>query len=219
MNDQPKIVLFQGDSITDGGRPRDRDGLGSSYPHLIAARISADLAASAPTFMNRGISGNRVSDMSARWNEDAYALNPNLISILIGVNDAWRMVRQLPTGVQDRFARVYDALLAEIREVTPSVKLVLMEPFVLKTEETEPNWDVWQDIMPRYQRTVRELAERYQATYVPLQQLLNEACDRSEASFWLYDGVHPTAAGHQLIADQWLSIVKQSEAAAWFQAR
>jgi len=217
--DQRKIVLFQGDSITDGGRPRDREGLGSSYPHLIAARISADLAASAPCFINRGISGNRVSDMSARWNEDAYALNPDLISILIGVNDAWRTVRELPAGVQDRFARVYDALLAEIREVTPATRLILMEPFVLKTEETEPNWEVWQKIMPRYQQTVQELAERYHATFVPLQQLFNEACERSEASFWLYDGVHPTAAGHQLIADQWLSFVKQSEAAAWFEAR
>jgi len=94
-----------------------------------------------------------------------------------------------------------------------------MEPFVLKTEDTEPNWDVWQEIMPRYQQTVRELAEKYQAIFVPLQQLFNEACERAEASFWIYDGVHPTAAGHQLIADQWLAIVKQYDEVAWFEAR
>lgn len=213
MSNQRKIVLFQGDSITDGGRPREWEGLGSSYPHLIAASLGAKYPETAPQFFNRGISGNRVSDMSARWNEDAYVLNPNLVSILIGVNDAWRTVEGSPKGVVDRFARLYDALLAEIRELTPEIKLVLMEPFVLKTEQTAADWDTWQQILPSYQQTVRELADRYQAIFVPLQQQFIEACERAEASYWLYDGVHPTPAGHQLITDQWLSIVMKSDAA------
>ncbi|MCR8656974.1 SGNH/GDSL hydrolase family protein [Paenibacillus endoradicis] len=217
MSDKQKVVMFQGDSITDGGRPREWEGLGSSYPHLIAGRVGADLANQSPTFYNRGISGNRVSDMNARWNEDTFYYKPDVISILIGVNDAWRIVSNEPKGTTDRFERHYDALLAETTEVLPATTLILLEPFVLKTGSTVEGWDHWMSIIPTYQVKVREFADKYNAIFVPLQGVFDQACKHADASFWLNDGVHPTAAGHALIADQWLSIVKQSAITHLFQ--
>lgn len=210
MSKQEKVILFQGDSITDGGRPREAEGLGSSYPHLIAARVGADLASAAPRFINRGISGNRVSDMSARWNEDAFYHQPDLISILIGVNDAWRIVSKIPEGTTDRFERFYRSLLEETKEVLPQTQLVLLEPFVLKTGATVEEWSTWNTIIPQYQQIVRQLANEFDALFVPLQDMFDDACKRADASYWIHDGVHPTAAGHALIADQWLKAVNVS---------
>lgn len=206
-------ILFQGDSITDGGRGRNEDAnhwLGQSYVYLIAGALGSQLATTQPEFVNRGVSGDRVSDLYARWNEDTFSLQPNLLSILIGVNDAWRIVEQEPSGVTDRFERAYCHLLEETREVMPDTGLVLCEPFILKTGATEARWDTWQERITGYQRIVRQLADKYGAVFVPLQSMLNEAATKADASYWLHDGVHPTAVGHQLIADQWIDIVQKS---------
>ncbi|WP_028562447.1 SGNH/GDSL hydrolase family protein [Paenibacillus pinihumi] len=209
-------ILFQGDSITDGGRGRNEDPnhlLGHSYAHLIGAKLGRELAEKQPLFINRGISGNRVSDLYARWNEDAIALKPDIISILIGVNDAWRSMSNEPSGVTDRFGRAYKVLLEETREVMPNTGLILLEPFILKTGATEENWGQWQERVQLYQNITRELAEQFGAVFVPLQAAFNEACQRAEAAYWIWDGVHPTSAGHQIIADQWISVVQSSKLA------
>ncbi|MDN4082441.1 SGNH/GDSL hydrolase family protein [Paenibacillus polymyxa] len=206
-------ILFQGDSITDGGRGRNEDAnhwLGQSYVYLIAGALGSQLATTQPEFVNRGVSGDRVSDLYARWNEDTFSLQPNLLSILIGVNDAWRIVEQEPSGVTDRFERAYCHLLEETREVMPDTGLILCEPFILKTGATEARWDTWQEKITGYQRIVRQFADKYGAVFVPLQSMLNEAATKADASYWLHDGVHPTAVGHQLIADQWIDIVQKS---------
>ncbi|GGG69209.1 SGNH/GDSL hydrolase family protein [Paenibacillus radicis (ex Gao et al. 2016)] len=209
-------ILFQGDSITDGARGRSEDPnhlLGHSYAYLIGAKLGYELGEKQPLFINRGISGNRVSDLYARWNEDAIALKPDLISILIGVNDAWRMMSGEPSGVTDRFGRAYKVLLEETREVMPDTGLILLEPFILKTGATEEKWEEWQQIIGLYQNITRELAEEFGAVYVPLQAAFDEACTRAEAAYWIWDGVHPTSAGHQIIANQWLSVVQSSKLA------
>ncbi|WP_080840777.1 SGNH/GDSL hydrolase family protein [Cohnella massiliensis] len=209
-------VLFQGDSITDGGRGRSEDLnhiLGHSYPYLIAARLGERLAASRPHFINRGISGNRVSDLYARWNEDAIALKPDLISILIGVNDLWRIMSNEPSGATDRFERAYRHLLEETREVLPDAVLVLLEPFILKTGATLEKWDEWNRRMAVYRQTVKALAEQYGALFVPLQEPFDRAAEKADPAYWIWDGVHPTAAGHHLIAEQWLSVVQKGCAA------
>lgn len=205
------VILFQGDSITDGARGRNDDQnhiLGHSYAYLIAAKLSHDLADIQPDFINRGISGNRASDMYARWNEDAISINPTLISILIGVNDAWRMMRNEPSGVTDRFERAYRHILEETKEVLPTTKLVLCEPFILNTGAPAESWDRWSEQLNTYQQIVRKLAEEFNAVFVPIQEAFNQACKHADPSYWLWDGVHPTAAGHELIARQWLSTVK-----------
>ncbi|WP_068498437.1 SGNH/GDSL hydrolase family protein [Paenibacillus kribbensis] len=209
-------ILFQGDSITDGGRGRNEDAnhwLGHSYVYLIAGALGSRLATTQPEFVNRGISGDRASDLYARWNEDTFSLKPDLLSILIGVNDAWRIVEQEPSGVTDRFERAYRHILEETREVLPDTGLVLCEPFILKTGATEVRWDIWQEKITGYQQLVRQLADEFGAVFVPLQGMLNEAATKADASYWLHDGVHPTAVGNQLIADQWIDVVQQSRLA------
>ncbi len=202
------VVLFQGDSITDGNRDRGTDLnhiLGHGYAYIIAAKLGNEYAHLQPSFINRGISGNRVSDLYARWNEDAISLKPDVISLLIGVNDAWFTVNDQPGGFTDRFERAYRHLLQETKEVLPDAKLVLCEPFILKTSATAEKWALWWEIISRYQQTVLRLAKEFGAVHVPLQAAFEEAAQKADAEYWLWDGMHPTAAGHDLLAKQWLA--------------
>ena len=172
-----RTILFQGDSITDGNRAREEDLnhiFGHGYVYLIASQLGAELAQSKPHFINKGISGNRVQDLYARWNEDAVSLNPDLISILVGVNDAAKIVRGMSSGVTDRFERVYRHLLDETREVMPSTGLVLCEPFVLRTPTNEQDWSKWRPKIDEYRVIVRELAKEYNTLFVPLQEVFDE---------------------------------------------
>lgn len=210
---QNKVILFQGDSITDGNRGRSDDPnhiLGHSYAYIIGGKLGNEYAEKGMRFYNRGISGDRISDLYARWNEDAISLNPDIISIMIGVNDAWRSMKGEPSGVTDRFERAYRHVLEETSEVLPHTKLILCEPFILKTGELAQQWEAWDERIKHYQVVVRQLAEQFHAVHVPLQGAFNEAAQRVDASYWLWDGVHPTAAGHDLIAKQWLHIVEKS---------
>lgn len=213
MTKPSKTVLFQGDSITDGNRGRDNDPNhihGHGYVYLIAAELGFQLADSGPQFINRGISGNRVSDMYARWNEDAIYLQPDLISILIGVNDAGKIIDGSPGGASDRFERAYRHILEETKDVLPRTGIVLCEPFVLKTGNTIQNWDTWHQVIDEYSLVVRELARNYNALFVPLQQAFDDAATRTGAEYWIWDGIHPTTAGHRLIANEWLKVVQNS---------
>jgi lysophospholipase L1-like esterase len=205
-----RVILFQGDSITDGARGRNDDPnhiLGHSYAYIIGARLGYFWAEHKPVFINRGISGDRASDLYARWNEDAISLNPNLISILIGVNDAWRIMNGEPSGVTDRFERAYRHILEETKQVLPEAQLVLCEPFLLNVGAPSQNWPDWSERLTSYRQTVRALSEQFGAVFVPLQAAFDDACSRADAAYWLWDGVHPTAAGHELIAKQWLQTV------------
>ncbi|ULO06123.1 SGNH/GDSL hydrolase family protein [Paenibacillus sp. 19GGS1-52] len=208
-----KIILFQGDSITDGNRGRDDDPnhiLGHSYAYIIGGKLGNDLAEQRPIFYNRGISGDRISDLYARWNEDAISLKPDMISILIGVNDIWRTMKGEPSGVTDRFERAYRHVLVETSEVMPQTKLILCEPFILNTGAPAEQWEAWEGWIKHYQQVVRQLAEQFHTVFVPLQGALNKAALRTDAAYWLWDGVHPTTAGHDLIAREWLKTVEKS---------
>ena len=211
MSNQSKVFLFQGDSITDVGRIKELDGLGASYAFIISSQLGVEMAEQKPVFINRGIAGDRLCDISARWNEDAFYYKPDLISILAGVNDVARIVRELPSGATDRFARFYRNLLIETRETLPNCAIVLVEPFMLKVGDKAEKWDKWSELINQYQQQVKQLAAEFDAVFVPLQEMFNEACKRADAEYWIYDGVHPTAAGHRLIAEQWLKVVSESK--------
>lgn len=209
---QNRLILFQGDSITDGNRDRGQDLnhiLGHGYAYIIAGMLGGKYPERNLSFVNRGVSGDRVSDLYARWNEDAISLQPEVLSILIGVNDAWRIMSGEPSGATDRFERAYMHLLAETAEVLPRTRLMLCEPFILPVGATADKWEEWQALLGRYQRITRELAEQFNAVHVPLQDRFNEAAKQKEPAYWLWDGVHPTAAGHHLIAERWMSVADQ----------
>ncbi len=199
-------VLFQGDSITDGNRGRNADPnhiLGHGYAFIIAAKNGAQFPQRRLTFINRGVSGNKVSDLAARWSNEAITLKPNLISILIGVNDASSKVPL------DQFERDYDKLLSDTVAALPGVRLVLCEPFSLPVGKKKEGWDAWfADIQAR-QAAVERLGTKYQAAVVHFQATFDEAAKRAPAEYWIWDGIHPTYAGHQLMSQEWERVVNQ----------
>ncbi|MDO4740212.1 MAG: SGNH/GDSL hydrolase family protein [Eubacteriales bacterium] len=194
-------VLFQGDSITDVGRSREVERMsGSGYPTLVAARLGYE-APGEYECLNRGISGNRVVDLYARWRIDALNLRPDIITILIGVNDVWHDVDERWNGVEaGRFEQVYDMLLQYTHEKAPDTRVIVLEPFVLHGTATDPHWEYFAAEVPLRAQAARRVAEKHGCTFVPLQADLDAACEKAPPAHWLIDGVHPTAAGHELIA-------------------
>lgn len=198
------LVLFQGDSVTDTGRDREKDNLGTGYAFIASSLYSARYPERNIRFLNRGISGNRVPDLQARWEEDCLNLKPNVLSILIGINDCWRRFdRNDPTSVTD-FYNGYVRLLTRVQENLPDTKIILMEPFLVPAREEQKSWR--EDLDPKIQ-AVRDLSREFNTRLVPLDGLFAAACSRREPTYWAHDGVHPTPAGHGLIARAWLDVV------------
>ncbi len=208
-------VLFQGDSITDGGRERGGrypdHALGHGYPYLIAARYGGHFPELKLNFFNRGISGNKLSDMAGRWQGDAIALKPDVISILIGINDVWHNIAANREIKYEEIEQNYDKLLGDTLSSLPGVKIVLCEPFLLKGQANQNKWEQWEAATKRIQQMVARLGEKHKLPVVGFQKVFDDACRRAPAEYWLFDGVHPCWAGHQLMADEWLRVVK----AAW----
>ena len=197
-------ILFQGDSITDGNRGRSADPnhiLGHGYCFIIAAKYGAQDAERNLLFMNRGISGNTVSNLQERWQKDTLDLKPDVLSILIGINDG----RKVPL---DQYEQIYDKLLTETRAALPNIKFVLCEPFYLPKGGHTDSDARDQDVKKR-QVIVAKLAEKHHAALVRLQHVFDEACKRAPAEYWIWDSVHPTYSGHQLMADEWVKAVSQ----------
>ena len=207
-----KTILFQGDSITDFGRSREpqsmtNEGLGTGYPMLVAARINADAPGAGYTVINRGISGNRVVDLYARWKIDALNLKPDVISILIGVNDTCHEFGAHNGVEPERYAKVYRELLAWTKSALPDCKIVLCEPFVSVFSAVTEEW--LPEINER-RRIVKELADEFGALFIPFQSILDEAIAKSSPELILMDGVHPRLAGHQVMADAWVKAVREA---------
>ncbi|HJS42339.1 MAG TPA: GDSL-type esterase/lipase family protein [Gemmatimonadales bacterium] len=200
------IVLFQGDSITDCGRdrnspaPNQAGALGDGYPLLVAAAVLAAKPADRLQFFNRGISGNKVPDLEQRWERDALAFKPDVLSILIGVNDFWHKLDHGYTGTVQDYERQYAALLDATRRALPQVRLIVLEPFVLRTGAVGARW------FPEFDQrraAAARVAAQAKATFVPLQAVFDSRVKSTPPEYWAADGVHPTPAGHGVIAEQW----------------
>jgi lysophospholipase L1-like esterase len=210
MLESNDIILFQGDSITDTQRNREiaqpnyGQGLGNGYANLVASTLLHRYPSLNLQFYNRGISGNRVVDLYARWRIDAINLRPTVISILIGVNDTWHRFGS-DNGVEvGRYEQVYRMLLEYTRSQLPSVQLILCEPFVLLCGVVQP---AWQEEMAARQTVVKRLSDDFDATFVPFQQAFDEVANMPSPAYWLGDGVHPMPAGHHLMAEKWMQTV------------
>lgn len=199
-------ILFQGDSITDVGRARDNDEqIGRGYPHLIKSVLGFEEGLKFE-FVNRGISGSRIVDLYANIKMNIINLKPDVMSILIGVNDVWHELGPNHNGVDaDKFYRIYCMLIEEIKSALPNIKIMIMEPFVLKASATEKQWDLFSVEVEKRAKISKKVAEEFGLTFIPLQEKFNEVSTSISADFWLADGVHPTEAGHELIKREWLS--------------
>ncbi|MNW39236.1 GDSL-like Lipase/Acylhydrolase [compost metagenome] len=203
LNDND-VVLFQGDSITDWGRNReDGASLGVGYSLMVASRLGHLYPEKNITFLNRGIGGNRTIDLQKRWDKDCLELKPNVLSIMIGINDTWRRFDNNENTPVEQYEARYRDLLQRATDKL-DVKLVMMEPFVLPVPEDRKLWRA--DLDPKI-HVVRELAREFGAVLVPLDGLFAEASTKADPAFWALDGVHPSPAGHGLIAEAWLKAV------------
>lgn len=207
---EKKVIVFQGDSITDCGRNRENDGLGLGYPN----RVSGVLMAEEPyryVCKNRGISGNRVVDLYARIRIDMINLKPDYLSILVGVNDVWHEISRQNGVDAAKYEMVYGLMIEELKRDLPELKIMILEPFVLPGSATVDTEEI-PDRLQRFRTEVKlraeaakRIAQKYDLTFVPLQEVFDAAnADAPEMGYWLRDGVHPTMAGHELIKREWL---------------
>lgn len=200
-----RIVMI-GDSITDMNRDRNLDlypsSYGNAYPFFVQAKLGSERPGEYEIF-NRGIGGNRVVDLYARIKKDCWNLNPDVVSILVGVNDVWHEIME-GNGVEiDRFEKVYRALIEDTKKALPDVKIMLLEPYVLRGTATEASYDRFLQVK-EYAKVVERLAKETGAIFVPLQARFDAAAEKYSGDWYVYDGVHPSVVGSQLIADAWL---------------
>lgn len=205
-----KRILFQGDSITDCGRYKDiPQTMGWGYANLVKSSMGLD-EPDQYEFINRGIGGNRIVDLYARIKSDFINLKPDYASILIGVNDSWHEILENNGVDSAKFEKIYTMLVEEVLEACPGIKLMILSAYV--TEGTRTcNTEEFPDRLDRFQKDVGEkaaaakrIAAKFNLPLVDLQAAFDEACKIAPADCWTEDGVHPTAAGHELIKREWI---------------
>ena len=196
-----KTFVFQGDSITDAGRSRDNDIYrGNGYPTFVAGHLGYKYPGQY-RFLNRGVSGDRIVDINSRIRRDLINLQPDYLSILIGINDVWHEIGG-GNGVADgKFRRTYCDIIEEVLTMCPGVKIFILEPFVLKGDATAGKWGVFDSETRMRAASAKYVAEKYGLVFVPLQAKFDALSEQAPTSYWLHDGVHPTAMGHAVIAE------------------
>ena len=206
------VVLFQGDSITDWGRDHnksnanDTGALGSGYVLLTSGNLLLKYPDLGLQIHNKGISGNKVFQLAERWDADCLALKPNVLSIHIGVNDYWHTLTNGYTGTIDTYKADYHKLLDRTKQALPDVKLVICEPFGVKGVKFVD--DKWYPTFDLFRKAARDIAEEYNAAFVPLQSVFDKALELAPGTYWTLDGVHPAIPGEALMARAWMEAVK-----------
>lgn len=204
------IILFQGDSITDVGRnrkdnnPNSQDAMGFGYAWMAASQMLVSRPEMNLTFFNRGISGNKVYQLAERWQADCIDLKPDVVSILIGVNDIWHKLNGNYDGTVEVYENDYLTLLKRTKDALPEVQIVVCEPFVLKCGVID---DKWFPAFDGYRAAAKRVAESTGATFVSFQEMFDRAIKYATPQHWAEDGVHPTDTGAALMAHAWLDAV------------
>lgn len=205
-----KTILLQGDSITDAGRSKTDDiETGYGYATMVMGQIGVDYPGEY-TMYNRGISGNRVVDLYARIKRDIINLKPDVLSILIGVNDVWHELGFAGgNGVDaEKYFKIYSMLIEEIKEALPDIKIMILEPFTLKGSGNEEYYDVFKAEVLKRAEKAKAVAEKFGLPFIQLQKHFDDAAKKAPADMWLRDGVHPTPAGHEIIKREWIKCFK-----------
>lgn len=208
--DKDAVILFQGDSITDAGRDKKNQSsnrvqsLGNGYARIAASQLLGEHAGLRLQCYNRGISGHKVPDLQKRWDKDTINLKPTVLSILIGVNDIWHKLNGKYDGTVKDYEEGFNQLLADTREALPDTTLVICEPFVLRCGAVGEKW------FPEFDErraAAKRVAEGAKAIWVPFQTMFDDAVsDDAPPEYWAGDGVHPTLAGHALMAKTWMDV-------------
>lgn len=195
-----KTVLFIGDSITDSWRNREDDRYrGSGWATMTAGKIALDYPGEYH-IINRGIGGNRTVDLLARIKSDCINLKPDILTVMIGVNDVWHEVNS-QNGISARYGEIlYDLFICQVREALPDIKIYILEPFAFCGPATQANWDFFEKEVPLRAQVSRRIAEKYGLPFVELKEKLQALVDKTSVEYVCYDGVHPTCAGHELIS-------------------
>jgi lysophospholipase L1-like esterase len=204
-------VLFQGDSITDAGRdkkvttPNTSPMMGSGYVLQTAGALLHQHAEKQLTIYNKGISGNKVYQLAERWDAECIELKPNILSILVGVNDFWHTKSHDYKGTSKKYAADYRALLQRTKKALPDVKIIIGEPFAVKGVKAVD--ESWYPAFDEYRAMAQQIATEFGAFFIPYQKVFNEAQKRAPSAYWTHDGVHASLAGAQLMADAWLQAI------------
>ncbi len=206
-------ILFQGDSVTDGGRHRTIPRyLGKGYVSDIAYKLMQE--GYQHEIRNTGFGGNRICDIYARWEEDTLNIDFDMLSIMCGINDIGFQIREGKGIKPSKWKFIYDRMLYEVMEKNPDAKLVLMEPCVFKInlENTDLsnqndiylNYNLWRGQINERCEIAKELADKYHTVYVPLNEVFDRKCQEIGVEKLTYDGIHPLPAGHKVIAEEWI---------------
>lgn len=203
-------ILFQGDSITDSNRekikelPNNSLSFGEGYPYLIASELLFKNPKKNLKIYNRGISGNKVPDLDARWKKDCINLEPSILSIMIGINDYWHVKDLVYNGTPEIFESGYRNLLKKTKNLLPNTRIIICEPFVLLGTKIQKDWP---EEFKQYQAIVKKLADEFKTIWVPFQKIFDDALEKAPVSYWVPDGVHPSIAGSKLMANAWLDSI------------
>ena len=203
-------ILFQGDSITDAGRDRKNPThLGHGYPKFVAGSMNYK-EPGAFEFINRGVSGDRIVDVYARIKADIINQEPDMMSLMIGVNDVWHEMSRHNGVDVEKFEKIYDMLLSEVREALPNIKIMLLSPYVIRGTATEDlGYREFRAEVEKRIDVVKKMADKYDLPFVNLQARFDEAVSRGPAALFSEDGVHPVAGGIELIKRAWIDTYKR----------
>ena len=207
--EQGQRILFIGDSITDAGRDYSvSEDLGGGYVHIAGSILLGRLANLQLEVFNRGINGHKLQDLANRWQADCLALKPDILSIMIGINDIWhhRSAGQpIDAAYLAVFKETYRELLKQARGQNPELQIILLQPFLLPIPSDHPEWE---EELRAMTEVIEAVAEEFSATYLPLHAHFKQLVQVAPAErFTIPDGVHPTSSGHGVIASQWLEQV------------
>jgi len=203
-------ILFQGDSITDGGRRRDRyyandsSGMGGGYVNMLVGQLLKSYPGQNMTIYNRGISGHKVFQLANRWNEDCLQLEPDVLSLMIGVNDFWHTLTHDYKGTIDVYKNDLSALLDRTLQSNPDLKMIIGEPFAVEGGSAVSQF--FDGTFDEYRYASKEVAEQFGASFLPYHKIFKEASIIGGPNHWCPDGVHPSLAGCALMADHWMKI-------------
>jgi lysophospholipase L1-like esterase len=206
------VILFQGDSITDAGRNRNNlnynnlAAFGNGYASLVASQLLFNHPAGKLKIYNKGVSGNKVFQLIDRWDKDCLELKPDVLSIVVGVNDFWHTITNNYKGSVQTYKDDYTRLLKQTKDKLPDVQLIIGEPYGVKGIKSVD--EKWYPAFDDYRHAAREIANQFDAIFIPLQQLFDKAQEAMPGNYWTVDGVHPSFAGIQIMSNAWLEVFK-----------